>query len=135
MDSEGMNGEYIVMDSEVKVFMITEGVILCVRNVHIEVLHGMELNDLLHCGTEGRYVNGRMDMGLEIAATGQRWLDLKLRMKPWLVTQDTGNVMDLFVLVGSFRPTSRRRVRDHVNNACLRDILMRSGSRQTLAHG
>ena len=35
----------------------------------------------------------------------------------------------LSLCVGSFRPTSRRRVRDHVNNACLRDILMRSGSR------
>ena len=32
----------------------------------------------------------------------------------------------------SFRPTSRRRVRDHVNNDCLRDILMRSGSRHLL---
>ena len=85
--SEGTNGEYtvmdcdvyIVMDSEVKLFMITEGFFLCVGNVHIEVLHGMELNDLLHCGTEGKYVNGRMDTGLEIAGTGQRWLDLKLR--------------------------------------------------------
>ena len=45
----------------------------------------MELNDLLHCGTEGRYVNDRLDTGLEIAGTGQRWSDLKLRMKPWLV--------------------------------------------------
>ena len=53
--------------------------------VHIEVLYGMGLNDLLHCGTEGRCVNGRMDTGLEIAGTGQRWLDLKLRMRPWLV--------------------------------------------------
>ena len=41
-------------------------------NVHIEVLHGMELNDLLRCGTEGKCVNGRMDTGLEIAGTGQR---------------------------------------------------------------
>ena len=94
MDSEGTNGEHIVMGfcdvyrvihSEVKLFMITEGVFLCVGDVHIEVLYGMELNDLLHCGTEGRYVNGGMDTGLEIAGTGQRWLDLKLRMKPWLV--------------------------------------------------
>ena len=69
--SEGTNGEYtvmdcdvyIVMDSEVKLFMITEGVFLCVGNVHIEVLYGMELNDLLHCGTDGKYVNGRMDTG------------------------------------------------------------------------
>ena len=93
MDPEGTNGAYIgmgcdvyiVMDSEVKLFMITEGVFLCVGDVHIAVLYGMELNDLLHCGTEGRYANGRMDTGLEIAGTGQRWLDLKLRMKPWLV--------------------------------------------------
>ena len=35
----------------------------------------------------------------------------------------------LSLCVGSFRPTSRRRVRDHVSNACLSDILMRSGSR------
>ena len=76
---------YIVMDSELKLFMITEGVFLCVGDVHIEVLYGVELNDLLHCGAEGRYVNGGMDTGLKIAATGQRWLDLKLRMKPWLV--------------------------------------------------
>ena len=44
----------------------------------------MELNDILHCGTEGRYANGRMDTGLQIAGTGLRWLDFKLRMKPWL---------------------------------------------------
>ena len=35
----------------------------------------------------------------------------------------------LSLCVVSFRPTSRTRVRDHVNNACLRDILMKSGSR------
>ena len=66
MDSEGTNGEYIVMDCdvyivmdcEVKLFIITEGVFLCVGDVHNEVLSGM---DLLHCGTEGRYVNDRMD--------------------------------------------------------------------------
>ena len=82
MDSDGTNGEYIVMDCEVKLFIITEGVFLCVGDVHNEVLFGMDLNDLLHCGTEGRYVNDRMDTGLEIAGTGQRWSDLKLRMKP-----------------------------------------------------
>ena len=41
--------------------------------------------------------------------------------------------LDIFSLlslcVGSFRSTSRGRVRDHVNNACVRDILMRSGGR------
>ena len=36
----------------------------------------------------------------------------------------------LSLCVGSFRPTSRRRVRDQVYNACLRDILMKSGRRQ-----
>ena len=76
---------HIVMDSELKLFLITEGVCLCVGDVHIEVLYGTELNDLLHGGTEGGYVNGRVDTGLEIAGTGQRWLDLKLRKKPWLV--------------------------------------------------
>ena len=65
--------------------MITEGVFLCVGDVLIEVLYGIEMNDLLHCGTEGRYVNDRWDTELEIAGTGQRWLDLKVRMKPWLV--------------------------------------------------
>ena len=84
-DPEGRNSVYIVMYSEVKLFMITEGVFLCVGDVHIEVLYGMGLNDLLHCGTEGRCVNGGMDTGLEIAGTGQRWLDLKLRMRPRLV--------------------------------------------------
>ena len=64
---------YIVMHSEVKLFMITEGVFLCVGNVHIQVPYGMELNDLSHCGTEVRYVNGRMDTGLEIAGSGQRY--------------------------------------------------------------
>ena len=39
-------------------------------DVHIEVLYGMQLNDLLHCGTEGRYVGVRMDTGLEIARIG-----------------------------------------------------------------
>ena len=46
-------------------------------DVKIEVLHGI--------GTEGRYANDRLDTGMEIPGTGQRWLDLKLRMKPWLV--------------------------------------------------
>ena len=55
-------------DSEVKLFVITEGVFLCVGDVHIEVLYGMEQNDLLHCGTEGRYVNDRMDTG-----AGDHW--------------------------------------------------------------
>ena len=73
------------MDSEVKLFMISEGVFLCVGDVHIEVHCGTELNDLLHCGIEGRHINGRMGTGLEIAGTGQRWLELKLRVKPWLV--------------------------------------------------
>ena len=76
---------YIVMDSEVKLFVITEGVFLCVGDVQIEVLYGMELNDFLHCGNDGRYVNGPIDTGLEIDGTGQRWLDVKLRMKPRLV--------------------------------------------------
>ena len=76
---------YIVLDLKLKLFMIIEGVFLCVGDVHMEVHHGTELNDLLHCGTEGSYVNGWMDTGLGIAGTGKRWLDLKLRMKPWLV--------------------------------------------------
>ena len=54
------------MHSEVKLLMITEGVFLCVGGVHIEVLCGIELNDLLHCGTEGWYVNDRLDMGPEM---------------------------------------------------------------------
>ena len=58
---------YIVMDSEVKLSMITEGVFLCVG--------GMELNDLLHCGTEGRYVNGPMDRG---------WRSLELDRDGWI---------------------------------------------------
>ena len=33
----------------------------------------------------------------------------------------------LSLCVGSFRPTSRRGAKDNVNNACLRDILTRSG--------
>ena len=57
--------------------MIIEGVFLCMGDVKIEVLHGI--------GTEGRYANDRLDTGLEIAGTGQRWLDLKLRMNFWLV--------------------------------------------------
>ena len=35
----------------------------------------------------------------------------------------------LSLCVGSFRPTSRKWVGDHVNNACLRYILMRFGCR------
>ena len=50
MDSEGTNGVYMVMDSEVKLFMIIEGVFLCVGDVHIELL-----------------ANDRLDTGLEIA--------------------------------------------------------------------
>ena len=36
------------MHSEVKLFMINEGMFLCVGDIHIQVLHGIELNDLLH---------------------------------------------------------------------------------------
>ena len=73
------------MHSEVKLFSIIEGVFLCVGDVLIKVLYGIELNDLWHCGTEGRYVNDRLDTGLEIDRTGQGWLDVKLRTTPWLV--------------------------------------------------
>ena len=53
----------------------------------------------------------------------------------WLVIRDIGNVPDLFVLSlvsvrWSFFAPHRGGVRDHANDACLRDILMRSGSRR-----
>ena len=135
MDSEGTNGEYIVMDScdvyivmysEVKLFMITEGVFLCVGDVHIEVFYGMELNDLLHCGTEGRYVNGRMDTGLDIAGTGQRWLDLKLRMKPCLVGRLLETLVSTFgVLVQVTNGKSEGELADgsSVDGGCGRELV------------
>ena len=54
-------------------FSIIEGVFLCVDDVLI-VLCGIELNDLLHCGTEGRYVIGWT----------QGWSSLELDRDGWI---------------------------------------------------
>ena len=99
---------HIVVHSEVKLFTITEGVFLYVGDVLIEVLNGMELNDLLHCGTEGRYDTDWLDTGsLELDRNGQ--LE---RMKPWLVERILGWSIEtletcwtcLFSLLSPFAP-------------------------------
>ena len=59
------------MDSEVKLFLIIGCVFLCVGYVLMKLLCGVESNDLLHCVTDGMYVNDRLDTVLEIAGTGQ----------------------------------------------------------------
>ena len=63
------------MHSEVKLLMITEGVFLCVGGVHIEVLSCIELNDLLHCGTEG---------GTSMIGWTRAWRPLELDRDVWI---------------------------------------------------
>ena len=81
MSSRGTSGEYIVMHSEVKTFMIIERVFLCESDVLMNVLHATELNDFLHWDIEDWYINDRSDTESEIAGTGQRRSALNLRMK------------------------------------------------------
>ena len=59
------------MHSEVKLFMITEGVFLCVGNVPIQVPYGMELNDLSHCGAA-------LKLGTSMAGWTRGWRSLDL---------------------------------------------------------
>ena len=68
MDSSVQN---IVMDSEVKMFLIIRRVFLCLGYVLTQLLYVSELNDLLHCAIGDWFVNDRLDMGLEIAGTGR----------------------------------------------------------------
>ena len=57
------------MDSEVKMFFIIRRVFLCLGYVLTQLLCVTELNDLLHCAIDDRFVNDRLHMGLEIAGT------------------------------------------------------------------
>ena len=74
MGSEHRDGsiwvQNIVMDSEVKMFLFTRRVFLCLGYVLTQLLYVTELNNLLHCTIGDRFVNDRLDMGLEIAGTG-----------------------------------------------------------------
>ena len=74
MGSEHRDGsiwvQNIVMDSEAKMFLFTRRVFLCLGYVLTQLLYVTELNNLLHCAIGGRFVNDRLDMGLEIAGTG-----------------------------------------------------------------
>ena len=58
------------MDSEAKMFLLTRRVFLCMGYVLTQLLYVAELNNLLHCAIGDRFVNDRLDMGLEIAGTG-----------------------------------------------------------------
>ena len=60
----------IVMDSEAKMFLLTRRVFSCMGYVLTQLLYVTELNNLLHCAIRDRFVNDRLDMGLEIAGTG-----------------------------------------------------------------
>ena len=71
MHRDGSWDKYILMDSEVKMFLIIGRVFLCVGYVLMKLLYGVELNDLLHCVIDGMYVNDRLDTVLEIAGTGE----------------------------------------------------------------
>ena len=74
MGSEHRDGsiwvQNIVMDSEVKMFLLTRRVFFCMGYVLTQSLFVTELNNLLHCAIGDRFVNDRLDMGLEIAGTG-----------------------------------------------------------------
>ena len=66
---------YIVMHSEVKMFLITERVFLCVGDVHIDVLYGVELNDLLH---------GTLKVGTSMIGWTRGWRSLELDRDCWI---------------------------------------------------
>ena len=51
-------------------FLLTRRVFLCMGYVLTQLLYVTELNNLLHCAIGDRFVNDRLDMGLEIAGTG-----------------------------------------------------------------
>ena len=74
MGSEHRDGsiwvQNIVMDSEVKMFLVIGRVFFCMSYVLTQLLYVTELNNLLHFAIGDRFVNDRLDMGLEIAGTG-----------------------------------------------------------------
>ena len=74
MGSEHRDGsiwvQNIVMDSEVKMFLLIRRVFFCMGYVLTQLLYVTELNNLLHCAIGDWFVNDRLDMGLEIAGTG-----------------------------------------------------------------
>ena len=53
------------MDSEVTMFLLIRRVFFLTQ-----LLYVTELNNLLHCAIGDRFVNDRLDIGLEIAGTG-----------------------------------------------------------------
>ena len=71
MHRDGSWDKYILMDSEMKMFLIIGRVFLCLGYVLIKLLYVTESNGLLHCTIDGWFVNDRLDTGLEIAATGR----------------------------------------------------------------
>ena len=60
----------IVMDSEVKMFLLIRRVFFCMGYVLTQLLYVTELNNLLHCAIGDWFVNDRLVTGLEIAGTG-----------------------------------------------------------------
>ena len=74
MGSEHRDGsiwvQNIVMDSEAKMFFLIKRVFFYMSYVHTQLLYVTELDNLLHCAIGDRFVNDRLDMGLEIAGTG-----------------------------------------------------------------
>ena len=80
MDSEGTNGEYIVMDcdvyivmdSEVKLFMITEGVFLCVGDV-LTLKCSMAWSWTISC-------NAALKAGTSMTGWKRGWRSLELQL-------------------------------------------------------
>ena len=58
------------MDSGVKLFFLIRRV-FSACNVLTQLLCVTEMNNLLHCAFGDRFVNDRLDVGLEIAGTGR----------------------------------------------------------------
>ena len=71
------------MDSEVKMFLIIGRVFLCVGYFLTQLFYVTEPNDILHCITDGMYVNDWLDTVLEIDGIGQGPRTPKVQRKPW----------------------------------------------------
>ena len=74
MGSERRDGSWvqnIVMDSEVKMFLLIGRVFFCMGYVLTQLLYVTELNNLLHYVIDDWFVNDRLAMVLEIAGTGR----------------------------------------------------------------
>ena len=71
MRRDGSLVQNIVMDSEVKMFLLIRRVFFCMGYVLTQLLYVTELNSLLQCAIDDWFVNDRLAMVLEIAGTGR----------------------------------------------------------------